>query len=234
MNHKPYVYFEQIVRMKHNAGKFELRLRMVLFAKQCGVKPAARAFDTTPKTVRKWLRRYQQERLAGLNELPRIPLSCPHKIPVSLERKIVALRKRFPFMGAQRLQEEHHLPCSHQAVARVLKHYGLSRKRRKKHQTKKSLAHIKRHWKLFGQLSVDTKDLKDIPHYWPQMKALGLPKYPFTAREIRSGMMFLAYANEKSAYNACLFVHILGTHLKACGIEMMYWFSRNWTKCLSG
>jgi transposase len=220
MNHKPYNYFEQIVRMKQNAGKFELRLRMVQYAKRYGVKPAARAFDTTPKTVRKWLHRYQQERLTGLNELPRIPLSCPHKIPVSLERKIVALRKRYPFMGAQRLQEEHNLPCSHQAVARVLKQYGLALKRRKKQQRKKSLAHIKRHWKLFGQLSVDTKDLKDIPHYWPQMKALGLPKYQFTAREIRSGMMFLAYANEKSAYNTCLFAQILGAHLKACGIEM--------------
>ncbi|HDM75536.1 MAG TPA: hypothetical protein ENG51_03595 [Deltaproteobacteria bacterium] len=31
--------------------------------------------------------------------------------------------------------------------------------------------------------TVDTKDLKDIPHYWPQMKALKLPKYQFTARE---------------------------------------------------
>ena len=217
---KPFGYYDQIVRMKGNADKFELRLRMVQYAKQHGVKPAARAFHTTPKTVRKWLQRYQQERLAGLNELPRIPLSCPHKIPVALERKIVRLRKQFPFMGAQRLQQEHHLPCSHQAVARVLKHYGLTRKRRKKQQRKKSLAHLKRRWTLFGQLSVDTKDLNDIPHYWPQMKALGLPKYQFTAREIRSGMMFLAYANEKSAYNACLFAQCLATHLMACGIDM--------------
>ncbi len=105
MNHKPYDYFEQIIRMKHNADKFELRLRMIRFATQDGVKPAARAFDTTPKTVRKWLRRYRQERLAGLNELLRIPLFCPHKISASLERKIVALRKRFPFMGAKRLRD---------------------------------------------------------------------------------------------------------------------------------
>jgi len=77
---------------------------------------------------------------------------------LTCERKIVRLRKQFPFMGAQRLQQEHNLPCSHQAVARVLKHYGLTRKRQKKQQRKKKLAHIKRRWTLFGQISVDTKD----------------------------------------------------------------------------
>jgi len=220
MHSKPFGFSEQIVRMKHRADKFELRLRLVRFALQEGVKPAARAFQTTPKTVRKWLDRYRQERLAGLEELPRIPESCPHKIPAALERRIVSLRKRYPFMGARRLVDEHRLPCSHQAVSRVLRDHGLIQKRRKTHQKKKDLARIKRRWRLFGQISVDTKDLTDIPHSWPQRKALGLPRYQFTAREIRSGMMFLAYAEEKSAYNACLFARLLANHLKACGIDL--------------
>jgi len=38
---------------------------------------------------------------------------------------------------------------------------------------------------------------KDIPHYRPQMKTLGLPKYQFTAREVCSGLMYLGFANEK-------------------------------------
>nr|MBP8606321.1 hypothetical protein [Phycisphaerae bacterium] len=42
MKSKPYDYYEQIVRMKHNADKFELRLRLVRFAQQHGVKPAVR------------------------------------------------------------------------------------------------------------------------------------------------------------------------------------------------
>jgi hypothetical protein len=52
------------------------------------------------------------------------------------------------------------------------------------------------------------------------MKSLGLPHYQFTAREIRSGMMFLAFAQEKTAANACLFARILASHLKACGIDL--------------
>jgi transposase-like protein len=213
-------YQELIVKMTHKADKFDLRLRMVRHALDHGVKPAARAFSSTPKTVRKWLRRYQQERLAGLNELPRIPLSCPHKTPAIQERKIVLLRKQFPFMGAKRLKFMHDLTPSHEAIRRILKEHGLSRRRVRKHKRKASLREVKKHWKLFGQFSVDTKDLKDIPHYWPQMKTLRLPRYQFTAREVRSGLMFLGYANEQTAVNACLFIRIILEHLRDCDIRI--------------
>jgi transposase-like protein len=72
---KPLTYFEQIRKMPNKADKFDLRLRIVRHAIAYGVKPTTRVFNTTAKTVRKWLRCYQQERLAGLNELPRIPFA---------------------------------------------------------------------------------------------------------------------------------------------------------------
>ena len=209
-----------MIRIKGKADKYDLRLRMVNYAKKHGVKPAARLFETMPKTVRKWLRRYEQERLAGLNELPRIPLNCPHKTSPITERKVVKLRKQYPFKGAKRLKREHNIACSHEAVRRILNEYGLIKKRRKKHRRKKDLAAIKAKWPLFSQISVDTKDLKDIPHYWPQMKNMKLPKYQFTAREVRSGLMFLGYGNQKTAVNACLFIRILCEHLRKCGVNM--------------
>jgi len=212
-------YWEAIVKMPNKADKFDLRLKMVRLAQDHGVKPAARAFDSTPKTVRKWLTRYRQERLAGLNELPRIPLSCPHKTPPQVERRVVQLRTQFPFMGAKRLKFMHGLPCCHEAIRRILREHGLVAKRRKKHQRKKDLREVKKHWKLFGQFSVDTKQLKDIPHYWTQMKAMNLPRYQFTAREVRSGLMFLAYAQQDTAVNACLFAQLLCQHLRTCGID---------------
>ena len=42
-------------------------------AQQDGVKPTARTFATTPKTVRLWLRRYQANGYAGLKEWSRAP-----------------------------------------------------------------------------------------------------------------------------------------------------------------
>jgi transposase len=218
----PLTYWEQIIKMPNKADKFDLRLRIIKSVQAIGVKPTAELFNTTPKTVRKWLSRYRQEKLTGLNELPRIPHHCPHKTSPSIEVNIVALRKRFPFKGSKRLKREHNLTCSHEAIRRILNEHGLTRKRIKKHKRKKSLREIKKHWKLFGQLSVDTKDLKDIPHYWPQMKMLKLPKYQFTAREVRSGLMFLGFANEKSASNACMFARTICEHLYKCGVDMKH------------
>ena len=217
---KPYGYFEILRRMPDKADKYDLRLRLVKSAIQNGVKPTARLFATTPVTVRKWLNRYRQERLAGLNELPRIPLTCPHKTNPATERRVVQLRKQYPFMGAKQLKREHNLPCSHEAIRRILNEHGLITKRRKKHKRKRDLSEIKKQWKLFGQFTIDTKDLKDIPHYWPQMKNMQLPKYQFTAREVRSGLMFLGFANEKSAANACLFGRLLCEHLQNCRIDL--------------
>jgi hypothetical protein len=118
------------------------------------------------------------------------------------------------------LKREHNLACSHQAIGRILREHNLVRKSRKKHKRKKDLAAIKAKWPLFGQITTDTKDLKDIPHYWPQMKLCALPKYQFTAREVRSGLQFLGFAKEKTAINSCTFVRIICQHLKNCGVDM--------------
>ena len=140
----PLTYWELIVKMNHKADKFDLRLRLVKHALVHGVKPTAKVFATTAKTVRKWLHRYRQERLAGLKELPRIPLSCPHKTSVPLEQQLVRLRRRYPFMGTKRLKRMHGLPCSHEAIRRILHEHGLIHKRRKKPQRKRDLAAVKK------------------------------------------------------------------------------------------
>lgn len=50
----PYPYFTV---MRESKDSRYLRLRMVQHAKAHGIKPAARIFCTTPKTIRKWLER---------------------------------------------------------------------------------------------------------------------------------------------------------------------------------
>jgi len=56
------------------------------------------------------------------------------------------------------------LPYSAKAISRVLRERGLVRKwRRKKHEVKRCLREIKRNWRLWQQITADTKDLCDIP-----------------------------------------------------------------------
>jgi len=57
------------------------RLRLVESARQRGIQPTARWFATTVRTVRKWLRRYQECGPAGLLEHPRAPHHQPRQTP---------------------------------------------------------------------------------------------------------------------------------------------------------
>jgi transposase len=213
----PVPYFE-VVRLMKNA--FNYRLRLVTHARQQGIKAAARAFRTTVPTVRKWRRRYEEQGSKGLQERSRAPHSCPHKITGELAQRVVELRRQLPTFGARRLQREWNLPLGHGAIERLFREHGLLHRRRRKYQKKQDLAKVKTTWALFQQISADTKNLDDIPHYWPQMKARSLPLIQYTAREVRSGLQFLAYASQRSAQASTLFAQRIQTHLQRCGITL--------------
>ena len=209
-------YFE-LYRMR--TDRHWLHQKLVAFARTQGLKAAARQFGCSRNTVRKWLRRHQPGKPSSLQELSRRPQSCPHQIASGLEGQIIKLRRQTGF-GAERLQREFALPCSHNAIARVLRQHQLVRPRKKKHVTKKQLRSIKRHWPLFGQLSADTKFLQDIPHYWLQMVRLRLPKFQYTAREPVSGACFTGYADELSKSYATFLAEQVSVHLAGHGVDL--------------
>jgi Helix-turn-helix domain len=83
-------YFTLVPEMK---DAYNHRLRLVHSARQRGIKPTARLFQTTVLTVRKWLRRYQRQGPSGLSGLSRAPHHQPGKTPLALEQQAVALRQ---------------------------------------------------------------------------------------------------------------------------------------------
>ena len=65
-----YKYYELY---KDSKNPMNLRKEIVQYAIEFGIKPAARHFQTTVKTVRKWLRRWQEKkrrRLEGYVQTP--------------------------------------------------------------------------------------------------------------------------------------------------------------------
>ncbi len=208
-------YFE-LYRMR--ADRHWLHQKIVAFARQNGIKAAAREFGAVRNTIRKWLRRYRPGKPSSLVEIPRAPKSCPHKTPAGLEGQIVKLRKQTGF-GAERLVQEFDLKISHNAVARIIRSHGLIRPRKKKPATKQ-LRSVKREWKLFGQLTPDTKYLQDIANYWPQMMRHRLPRFQYTAREVVSGACFAAYADELSKSYAVFMAEPLSAPLAWHGVDL--------------
>jgi len=69
-----YKYYEFIKKWK---DRYELRLKLVQDAIAHGIKPTARKYGTTVKTVRKWVKRYEADKKAGLEERSRKPQRSP-------------------------------------------------------------------------------------------------------------------------------------------------------------
>jgi Integrase core domain. len=193
---------------------------MVRFASEYGIKPAVRAFKANRKTVKKWLSRWEPGSLRGLEDQSRAPKSAKCKIPEDQRKKAIKLKKKLKSFGAARIKRDYGLSISEKAIRKIWKEEGLLKKKRRKHKTKQDLRELKAKWPLFSQTDLDTKELDDIPEYWLQMKRGHLPLYQYTAREVVSGLQFVAYAQECNLSNATLFAEILIAHLLACGVKL--------------
>jgi len=83
---------------------------------------AARKYNTSPKTVAKWVNRFRAEGVDGLRDRSSKPLSSPDQIPLSTADTVERLRR-------QRCTQEQiaaELDISKASVSRILKRRGLS------------------------------------------------------------------------------------------------------------
>jgi transposase len=206
--------------IKRMSNKFDYRLKLVEHAKMHDISKAAKAFDTTRITVRKWLRRYEQNGLDGLRDFSRAPKNVPHKMNEENEANVVYLREKHKNKwGAIRLKDRYKISGSHTAIHRVIKQRGLVKKKRRKWRKRKNLSKLKRKFKLFEKNQVDVKDLSDILAYWPLMRRLGLPRYEYTWRDLSIGASFFAYANKCNSTYAKHFAEYVIEHLKSYGVK---------------
>src|SRR5262245_40113617 len=84
---------------------------------------AARQFNTTPKTVGKWVGRFCAEGVDGLRDRSSRPLSSPRQIPLATADAVENLRR-------ERRTQEHiaaEIGISKASISRILKRRGLSR-----------------------------------------------------------------------------------------------------------
>lgn len=210
-------YYWIIRRM---SNKFDYRLKIVECAKETSISNAAKVFETTRPTVRKWRDRYEEEGISGLKDKSKTPHNIPHKMSKENESKVEYLRKRHPRWGGRRLKQRYRLAPSHAAIQRVIKQRGLVKKKKKRWRRRQDLRELKAKYKAFEKNQIDVKDLSDIYHYWPFMRGLGLPRYEYTCREVSIGACFFAYANENNSSYASLFADYVANHLKSYGIDL--------------
>jgi len=192
---------------------------MVELGEKIGIKPAARELGCTDDTVRYWVKRFKERGLEGLlGERPG-PKNPPNKISKETEDKIIALRKRRKNkIGPLGIKEVLGLSHSTSTIYRVLKENGLTGRRKRKHHKKKNLREIKDRLKPFEKIQVDVKYLDDIPQYFEHYLRYKLPRYQFTARDEKTGAVFISFAYENTSINASSFITYLMEHLKRHGV----------------
>lgn len=209
-------YYEALKQMKNVYG---VRKKLVECASVFGISAAAREYSTTRKTVRKWLYRYNQYGLKGFEDESRKPHCSPFKMKKEEEEQIIKIRKKHPYMGAERIKYEFNIKRSPGAIHRVITESGLVRSRKKKYKVKRDLREVKEKLKVLEKIQIDLKELRDIPQYYPYLYK-GYPKYQFTARDVRTGICFISFGYEKSATNVGIFALYLCNHLKKLRVNL--------------
>jgi len=190
--------------------RFTVRKSIVLEALENGIKPTARRLNMSKNTVRQWVRRFKQEGNDGLLDRRSGPKHIPHKTPSAVEEGVVKTRKMVSCYGARRLKYFFRLTPSIGAIQRIIREHGLTRRKRRRYQKKNDLRAVKAQYKAFEHLQMDIKYLTDIPPYWEMMQRLRLPQFQYTVRDVKSGMLFLGFANEISQLHAETMVkHVL-------------------------
>lgn len=213
------VGYSNMLEGKAEASRYRLRLELVRYAQEHGIRAAARDFRTSRNTVRLWLRRYEADGAGALQERSRAPRRIPHKTSRAQERAVVRARKQASCYGARSLKRMFELEPSAGAIARILREKKLTRKTRKKHEKKKDLRQVKAHLRVMRHWQMDTKYLTDIPAYWPQMQVHELPRFQYTLRDVKTGALFVSYGNEISLTYASMLAKRLLGHLERFGID---------------
>jgi len=215
----PIQYYNMMLNCK---DKKLLRMRIIQHYKEHkNVSLTAHVFNTTRKTVYKWLKRYDKNGYAGLESLSTRPHSSPFETPKEIKEQVIAAKRKYKNIGAKQMKILANLKPCPDTIIKICKEAGFPpRKKVKKHVTKQNLRSVKKLWNLFQQICVDVKYLNDIPNYYFFMRLYNLPVYQFTARDVTSGLTFWAFAYEKSITNSVLFIKYIFEHLKAHHIDL--------------
>ncbi|MDA2938372.1 integrase core domain-containing protein [Acidobacteria bacterium AH-259-A15] len=120
----------------------EERMRFVMEAESdiFEMSELCQRYAVSRKTGYKWLQRYGQEGVAGLQDRSRAPRHCPHRTPEAIGEVLMEARHRHPHWGAGKLvdwlklrQPEVKWPAASTAQE-ILKQAGLIEPKRRRHR----------------------------------------------------------------------------------------------------
>jgi len=219
----PETYHERLRDAKDPAG-FRRKVVQFCLEHNRNISLTARTFRTTRKTVRKWLRRFENDPAHGLSDRRGKHTNRPLKTPPHVENWVVQLRQRYPTLGQEKIQvllfQDHQIHLSSATINRILHAHGLIKARKKRWRQRRELAEKRKRMKIFERCQLDVKHLNDIDNLWYPISRGKMPRYEYTFRDVATGITYVAFAYEASQTNSMRFVTLVLEHLKAHGIRL--------------
>jgi len=173
------------------------RYQLVSYALEHGIAACARDYRTTRRTVQLWVRRYDSESgTESLKSRSRVGQNHPQKLPEQDRERIISFRKKTKNqLGARTIVDFLDLKCSAKTVHKIIKQNGLVPKQAKRWQRRKDMSAIRALYKPFEKIQMDIKYLNDIPECYPAYLKGDIPKFMISARDYKTGWLFLAFTN---------------------------------------
>lgn len=193
----------------------ELRLEMVNWYEANAQNAAATAvmFRTKRQTVSKWVERFAEFGTEGLKDQSRAPRHHPNQLSIVEEEAILKLKRNMRYAGPDRLRAEG-IAHSTSTIYRVLKSHHWVKKHKKRWQKRRMLSAIKKQAKALRYWQLDVKYLDDIGGLWPFIEQKAIPKYEYTARDVRTGTTFVCYGYHLDELTCARFGKLPLAHLK--------------------
>lgn len=146
-------------------------------------------FGISEKTGQKWLKRFRDEGTGGLGDRSHARLSQSHRMSEEVAERIVALRKKYPLYGAEKLHDwlvihepEEHWPAA-SSIGELLKRKNLIQTRRRRHQSEERKALDASRTRAVEPNMVWTADFKG---QFRLRKGSGVYCYPLTVLDLHT------------------------------------------------
>lgn len=208
--------------MADKQSRLNLRYSLVSYALEHGISACARYYHTTRRTVQLWVRRYDgQVGKESLATKSRIGQNHPLKLPEKTSEAIIAYRKKTKnLLGARVIADHLSLACSVKTVHKILRQNGLVRKQKKTWQRRKDMSAVRAQYQPFEKIQLDIKYLQDIPEIYPAYLKGDLPRFLISARDYKTGWLFLAFTNRLDASSTGIYANYLIQRLKTAGVDL--------------
>jgi len=221
-------------------SRVEARQRLVRTYQETGnLSETARRWQTSRQVVRKWLRRFRTQDVAGLQDRSRRPAHSPRQTPKEIEQQVLQAWQETHY-GRKRLAlylRAQGLCLSAHTIRHVLRRHRPPQSKLRR----KSLYPALWAWETeapFALVQVDGKDIHDKQAlgttHTTHLKRQHLPRYQWTACDGRTRLRFLAYSYANNSTNGLAFLILVLSWLRAFAIEAPIAFQTDWGQEFGG